>query len=204
MLCYTAVMTPINLIVDKATSYRPRKIWWRRIASRSAVAAVLDHRTELNEPAVLLMQRAIRQGDPWSGHISFPGGRAEAQDNHVYETAVRETYEEIGLNLITHGVDVGRLSDLAARPPSWKRRPMLITPFIFQLQQEPQWHLDPKEVASVFWVPLSFLADHNNRETMSWERGGITLNLPCYFYQEHRIWGLTLRMLDELISVIYP
>lgn len=196
--------TPLlETVITQIENYKPRKIWWRRYTTRSAVAAVLSERPETGEASVLLMKRATRDGDPWSGHMSFPGGRADSDDDHVYQTAIRETWEEMGLDLNGHGRYIGRLSDIAARPPSWRRLPMLVTPFVFQLTAEPQWRLDPLEVDSLLWVPLSFLADHNNREQMTWQRGKVKLTLPCYFYQDRRIWGLTLRMLDELITITH-
>jgi hypothetical protein len=54
----------------------------------------------------------------------------------------------------------------------------------------------------VVWVPLEFLLDTDNRQEMVWERNGIRLTMPCYFYEERRIWGLSLRMLDELMDVV--
>ena len=51
------------------------------------------------------------------------------------------------------------------------------------------------------WVPVSFLADHGNRETMPYRRAGLTLDLPCYRYEDHLIWGLTLEMADDLLSL---
>ena len=79
---------------------------------------------------------------------------------------------------------------------------MIVTPFVFHITAEPQWQLSPHEVASVVWVPLSFLANPANRQTMTWQRGKVTLTLPCYWYEGHRIWGLTLKMLDELVGVV--
>jgi hypothetical protein len=57
-------------------------------------------------------------------------------------------------------------------------------------------------VAEVVWVPLEFLLDTDNRETMVWERKPVSLTLPCYFFQGRRIWGLSLRMLDELMDLV--
>lgn len=182
------------------TTYRPRKFWWRRWTKRSAVAAVLASHTA--EPSVLLMERTTRVGDPWSGHMSFPGGRADLADRHVHQTAIRETAEELGLDLAAGGEYLGRLSDIMARPRSWTRLPMIVTPFVFHITAEPQWQLNPHEVASVVWVPLSFLANPANRQTMTWQRGKVMLTLPCYWYEGYRIWGLTLKMLDELVGVI--
>ena len=95
---------------------------------------------------------------------------------------------------------IGRLSDVAAigrgRPMS-----MVISPFVFLVESTPP--LVPNhEVAEVLWVPANFIVDHSNRETMSYRHGDLSLELPCYRYQGHLIWGMTLGMVDELLSLV--
>ncbi|MFT5576172.1 MAG: 8-oxo-dGTP pyrophosphatase MutT (NUDIX family) [Bermanella sp.] len=177
--------------------FRPRKRWWRRWVKRSAVALLV--RDGKAGPEVLMIKRADREGDPWSGHMAFPGGRMETDDQHSRATAERETREEIGVDPEQVGHCIGRLSDILSRPHSG-RRPMVITPYVYIVQVIPE----PKpnhEVAEVIWVPLLYLADKANREQMVWERGRLKLHLPCYLYKDRRIWGLSLVMLDELIGL---
>lgn len=185
--------------IDEALErFRPRKRWWRRWVKRSAVAMLI--RDGKHGPEVLMIKRADREGDPWSGHMAFPGGRMETDDEHSRATAERETREEIGVDPLNLGHCIGRLSDITSRPHSG-RRPMVITPYVYSIRVIPE----PKpnhEVAEVIWVPLAFLRDRTNREKMVWERGKLKLNLPCYFYQKRRIWGLSLLMLDELVGLL--
>ena len=61
---------------------------------RAAVAAIFTPQLDL-----LFMERAKVEGDPWSGHIAFPGGHEEDQDDSSLHTAMRETHEELGLDL---------------------------------------------------------------------------------------------------------
>ena len=78
---------------------------------------------------------------------------------------------------------------------------MVITPFVFATENVPL--LTPnREVSEIVWVPASFLSDHRNRESMEYQRAGLSLELPCYRYHEHLIWGLTLGMVDELLSLV--
>lgn len=178
--------------------YRARKKWYRYLCHRSAVALILrEHEQGLD---VLMIKRAEREGDPWSGHMAFPGGRLDKTDRHGLAAAKRETWEEIGLSSEAYGHCFGRLSDISTRPHSGKR-PMVISAYVFGIEMVPPLTLN-HEVAEVIWIPVSFLADRANRDTMTWERGRLSLKLPCYFYQGQRIWGLSLMMLDELLAVI--
>ncbi len=166
----------------------------RRFMTRSSVATVLrDYSGELQ---VLLIKRAQKAGDRWSGHIAFPGGREQQEDRNIRETAIRETSEEIGLGLSTDNY-IGRMSDVMTLAHG-TRKPMVVSPYAFKLEGDPRFTIN-HEVDQVIWLPVSFLADKRNRETMVWEKKGMSVKLPCYFYGEHRIWGLTLKMLDELV-----
>lgn len=166
----------------------------RRFMTRSSVATVL--RDQGGELQVLLIKRAQKEGDRWSGHIAFPGGREQQEDSNIRETAIRETSEEIGLGLSVDNY-IGRMSDVMTFAHG-TRKPMVVSPYAFRLEGDPRFTIN-HEVDQVIWLPVSFLADRRNRETMVWERKGMSIKLPCYFYGEHRIWGLTLKMLDELV-----
>ncbi len=170
--------------------------------ARCGVAAVLSEREDLEGLSVLLMRRATRVGDPWSGHMSFPGGRMEPGDRNTRATAIRETVEETGLMLDTRD-RLGRLSDVVTRQHS-RMRPMIVTPHVFRMDTgvEPQWQLN-HEVSEVLWVPLNFFADEKNRQIMHWRTGRLNWQMPCYFYEERRIWGLTLLMLRELLGLTH-
>lgn len=183
-------------MIERLAHLQRRRIPGRHWMARAAVAAVLCDDADKGV-SVLLMQRAIRDGDPWSGHMSFPGGRLDRNEDSV-TAAIRETYEETGLELSTDD-QVGSLSDVLTRRHE-RRLPMVVTPHVFVIDRFDQWQLN-HEAESTLWVPLSFLADRGNRRIMRWKAAGMTWKLSCYFYQEHRIWGLTLLMLRELLRV---
>ncbi|MFT7286477.1 MAG: 8-oxo-dGTP pyrophosphatase MutT (NUDIX family) [Halieaceae bacterium] len=178
--------------------HRPSRKWLKALGKRAAVALILQLRE--GELGVLMIRRSEREGDPWSGQMAFPGGRLEPSDDNGLAAARRETEEEIGLHLGTQEPCMGRLSELNAGKPSF-RGGLVITPYVFHLKRAVNFHPN-YEVAEVVWVPLEFLLDPDNREEMTWEFGGVRLRMPCYFFEERRIWGLSLRMLDELLDLI--
>ncbi len=165
---------------------------------RSAVAMILQVRD--GELHILMIKRAEREGDPWSGHMAFPGGRMDKEDANGFAVAVRETAEEVGLALGPDDACIGRLSDLKARPRRGTLG-MVVSPFVFRLEREVEFTPN-YEVAEVVWVPLEFLLDADNREKMTWKFKGLELPVPCYMYGGRCIWGLSLMMLDELMDVV--
>lgn len=188
----------LQLIEGRLGDHSPGRKLLRRLMKRSAVAMILQVRQgELN---ILMIKRAEREGDPWSGHMAFPGGRMDKTDAHGFAVAVRETEEEVGLTLGPADECIGRLSDINARPHKGAFG-MAVSPFVFRLEREVEFSPN-HEVAEVVWVPLEFLLDTNNRQEMVWEFKGAKIPMPCYFYGKRRIWGLSLMMLDELMDLV--
>ena len=168
---------------------------------RAAVAAILRDGPEGAE--VLLIRRAERAGDPWSGHMAFPGGRRDPADADLYVTAVRETREEVGIDLATHGTLLGRLADTPAMVRS-RRSGLVVTPFVFALGplQPDALVFDPEEVAEALWAPIAKLAQGEGAGTVAWEIEGRTLDLPCWRIDGRVVWGLTYRMLQMLFEAM--
>lgn len=188
----------LQLIENRLGDHSPGKNPLRRLMKRSAVAMILQVRE--GELHILMIKRAEREGDPWSGHMAFPGGRMDKADANGYAVAVRETEEEVGLALGSQDECIGRLSDLNARPHRGTFG-MAVSPFVFRLDREVSFSPN-YEVAEVLWVPLEFLADADNREEMNWRYKGVSIPVPCYRYKGRCIWGLSLMMLDELIDLV--
>jgi 8-oxo-dGTP pyrophosphatase MutT (NUDIX family) len=187
-------------VVNVMTGHEPRKLLARRMLRRCAVNLLLrdegGHDVEL-----MMIQRAEREGDPWSGQMGFPGGRMDAGDPHIFATAMREMQEEVGVEASSFEL-IGRLSDLMTRSHVW-HKPMVITPFVGRLRGDVSFNVN-HEVAGVVWIPLSFLADVSNRQAMPWKGHGMSMKLPCYVYDSKRIWGLSLTMIDELLRLLVP
>ncbi len=78
---------------------------------------------------------------------------------------------------------------------------MVITPHVFALGRAPALQGN-YEVAEIVWIPLDFFAHPDNRETLQLQVGRRVRELPCYHFGPRCVWGLSLRMLDELVAVL--
>lgn len=170
--------------------------------AHAAVAAIFRAPTEQQDAQVLLIRRAEREGDPWSGHMAFPGGKREPSDTDLLATAIRETREEVGLDLERHGKMVTRMPSVPALTRS-KRGGMLVTPYIFALHEGeiPEFVLSP-EVVETYWVPIGPMVRGEIATTFPYRHEGTLLQLPAYLVQERIVWGLTHRMLSMLFAAL--
>jgi 8-oxo-dGTP pyrophosphatase MutT (NUDIX family) len=174
--------------------HRPEPV---RAGVQAAVAAVLHP-----SPAglrVLLIERTERPGDRWSGQVSLPGGRADDSDADLLATAVRETHEEVGLDLGAHARLLGALPVRSALAAG-RRLEMTIAPFVFELVRETSLTLSSHEVASSFWFPLEAARDGRWDDRLVVTHDDIEHALPCWRYEGRVIWGLTHAMLSELVA----
>jgi 8-oxo-dGTP pyrophosphatase MutT (NUDIX family) len=167
-----------------------------KVASRAAVAIILRDGADGME--ALFIRRAEHPRDPWSGQFAFPGGRAEPQDADLAATAVRETLEEIGLDLRATADQLGRLDEVRAMA---RLRPMnlAITPFVFRLRVPAVLTISP-EVTSLHWLPLQALLDPGAQSTTRYTHEQATLEFPALAVDGVVIWGLTYRMFTGLVE----
>lgn len=168
-------------------------------ATRAAVAMVL--RECGDDAEVLLIHRAAREGDPWSGHMALPGGRQASTDRDVIHTAARETLEEVGIDVERGGELIGCLDELHAVS---RDRPldMVISPTVWHLRDACELVLHPREVAAAMWIPLSYLVSPDARGSYRRTLDGIDSDFPAFVYTSHTIWGLTHRILDGFFEVV--
>ncbi len=179
---------------------RPPQRVMEPVTARAAVAVVLRERAGAIE--ILFIRRAEHPADPWSGQMAFPGGRAEPGDADLHATALRETREEVGLDLETDAEDLGALDEVRAVA---RMRPLdlAISPFVFRLHAEATPALSA-EVRSMHWLPLDDLLGPTRRSTMDYQHQGDTLQFPCLRVEELVIWGLTYRMFMSFLERFGP
>lgn len=162
----------------------------------ASVALVL--RPAEASPEILLIKRAEWERDPWSGHMAFPGGRREKGDASLLRTAVRETREETGVALLEEGETLGRLEPVT--PQSSRLPDLSIVPFVFAVRPEtPAWVASP-EVAEVHWIPLERFRDRSARTVYRFAVGAEELAFPAFEVQGRLVWGLTHRILTDLLK----
>lgn len=181
----------ITRLAERLTPEPPQPI--EGPARRAAVSIVLHD--DAGDPRVLLMKRAERTGDPWSGHISLPGGRYQIEDRDLLATAIRETREELGIEL----AGARRLGQLAPLHPMTSGPAGIeVTPFVFVTGAPVEPRCGP-EALSAFWLPLETAASGALDGTYTYP--GSAMQFPSWTYDGHVIWGLTMRILGEVLTM---
>jgi 8-oxo-dGTP pyrophosphatase MutT (NUDIX family) len=163
----------------------------------AAVAAVL--RQGPLDTELLLIRRAERDGDPWSGHMALPGGHRHVEDVDLLATAMRETHEEVGLDLSRHDL-LGSLDEHPASAQG-KFTGIVIAPFVFGLRSDEE--LSPNhEVADMVWVPLGRMARGETDVVKELQREGRLMRFPGFGVGDHVVWGLTHRVLQSFFTAV--
>lgn len=159
--------------------------------SWAAVAAILRRREGSVE--ALFIKRRKRPGDPWSGQVAFPGGVFAKDDGNTFNSVTREVEEEVGLKL---GVDAEAVGMLNIASPLNKPQ-LKVVPYVALLKREVK--LNPGvEVDRTFWAPLTELQEEVVEVNVKGER----LKVKAYRYGGEVIWGMTARLIEELIKAL--
>ncbi len=166
-------------------------------AHKPKIAAVLAlfYPNQNNQVSLLLTKRANYNGTH-SGQISFPGGKIEISDLNLKKTALRETFEEVGV--LQEKINIVRECTEVYIPPS----NFLVTPFIGVINHEPIFKLN-SEVAEIIGVPFHDLLDDNNIESISITNSYMKeTRVPCFNFHDSIIWGATAMILSEVKELL--
>jgi 8-oxo-dGTP pyrophosphatase MutT (NUDIX family) len=183
--------------IRHALENRPAQVVPRADGTREAAVAVIVRPRDALE--VLLIRRALLHGDPWSGHVAFPGGRRDPDDPDLLATACREADEEVGIPLQRIGTLVGVLDELG--PSSPLLPPVIVTPFVMAVPPDTTAHPDPREVQAAIWAPLDALRDDAASATIEVEHGALRRTFPSLVYGDYEVWGLTYRILEQFLEL---
>lgn len=170
--------------------------------AREAAVAVLLRGSGLDDFSVLLMRRAYRETDPWSGQIGLPGGHVEEIDDDLVATARRESVEEVGVDPMggSEAIHLGALPVLQATSRA-KRMPLFITPIVFYRAEVEEPTCGP-EADEAFWLPmrmaLSGVLDADHR----YEHKGLVRMLPSWRFEDRTIWGMTHGILTRFFQAL--
>lgn len=168
---------------------------------RAAVAAILKQ-TDGHTEALFIL-RAPRDGDPWSGQMAFPGGHVETYDASSCDAAIRETQEEIGLDLRAHGRYLGALNEVKANPRG-RNIEMVVSPHVFVLEN-PKVSFSPNyEVAEVLWGSLNDMYHGHSVTETQFAMQNEVQTFPGYDVGGQVVWGLTMRMVDDVFNLLDP
>lgn len=180
-------------------AHPPRQVARRGATGEAAVALVLRRIERLE---LLLIRRVERPGDPWSGHMALPGGRRAAADSDLLDTALRETREEVGLELSREHDLLGALDEV--EPRTRRLPPLVIAPFVARVAAGSRLRPDPLEVNAAVWIPVDALRDESAAGEILVELEGGPRSFPSFRYQDYEIWGLTHRILSQFIQRLTP
>ena len=158
---------------------------------RREKAAVLLPILTQPEPALVLTQRSSDL-DNHAGEVAWPGGKQDPDDDSLLTTALRETWEEIGL-------PPQRCNIIAELRPFISKFGLLVTPYVGLIEEPVELNANPDELEAIFKVPLSWLKDDPRTQTDIVSRYGETHRVPVYHYEGFRIWGLTAMILWEFM-----
>lgn len=159
-------------------------------------AAVLVPIFETHGSAHLLLTKRTDKVEHHKGQISFPGGGEEPGDTSLLDTALRETYEEIGLE--PSSVEIwGRLDETETVVSGFA-----ITPFVGKIPPPDDLRPNPNEIDQVIVVPLSLFLNPAQRRVERVVREGQEWEMIFFDYPPHVIWGATARIITSMLRVL--
>lgn len=165
-----------------------------KLAPKKSAAVAVIFRDTQDDEEVLLIRRAERKDDAWSGQVAFPGGMVSPSDGSFEETARREAMEEVAIDLSPgKAAFVGYMREVRT-----KTRNILVVPCVFRLSSR-QELVPNSEVASLEWASLSELAGEEAKASYMIPRTGGEVPFPCIVHRGLVIWGLTERILSSIV-----
>ena len=160
----------------------------------SVLIAILNYGKYIESPEIIFTQRSSHLSTH-SGEVSFPGGKADKTDPSLFDTALRESNEEINLNS-KDVTELGKLNYLISR------HKIEVNPFIASVDH-PQALQPNEEIQEIFTVPLDFLLDPKNIQRENIERHGSVWLVPTWNIKDQKIWGLTAMITVNFLNVCF-
>ncbi len=161
---------------------------------KAGVLILLKKDIGSNEFRILFTKRSSKLSTH-SGEVSFPGGMWEEKDTSLFDTAMRESSEEIGLKK-KNVMDLGRMNYLLSR------HKVEVNPFVGYLENNQEF-IGNFEIDEIFDVPVSFLLNNNNILYKEFKRNDLRISMPSWVYNGNRIWGLTALITADFLNMCF-
>jgi len=196
-----ATTHPFVARVSRALEAREARRAERDEPYGEAAVAVILRPSAVSGAELLLIRRAEREGDPWSGQIGLPGGRIDRTDPSLEATAIRETHEEVGIDLARAGEILGALDELRPRTPHLP--PIIVRPYVAVVHEAVDLRPN-REVAEARWVSLDALLAPAARVRTKVSVRGMTLHVEAVQHEAFIVWGMTERILTGFAELLTP
>ena len=182
----------IDSIKQKLEKLNPSKP--TNLKKAGVLIAILNYDEYADSPSIIYTQRSSIVSTH-SGEVSFPGGMMEDIDTDLYQTALRESHEEMNLDpsIVTR---IGRLNYLISRYD------IEVNPFVAVIDEKPNLEGN-SEIEEIFEVPIEFLLNKNNMTTQTFQRDNMKLEMPTWYYNDQKIWGLTAMITADLLNICF-
>lgn len=174
---------------ERFERFRPSLVVHELPEAAVLIALVL----ESGEPEIIFTRRATHMNSH-AGQVAFPGGKKDLEDSGLFETALREAEEEIALPRASVSL-LGSLSQVISR------HGLMVSPYIVSVEGQPNLVPNPEELDAIFRVPVSYFIQNEPDcyDCIKFPDG--TVYIPCYFYDDYEIWGLSAMVLSEFLNV---
>lgn len=181
---------------DEMAGYSRQSVRLQVPATYRKAAVLLLFFPDAQHVKIPMILRPVYKG-VHSGQMAFPGGRAEDQDPHLIATALRETREEIGVEVSEKQV-LGTLTDLYIPPSN-----TMVTPVVAISYGKPVFSPDPTEVDQLFEIPLQELTDPQNRKISEvFVMPQLKMKAPGFMAQGQYIWGASAMIMSEMLALL--
>ena len=196
-------MSPLHIekIRESVCKHSPERYEITSLTRCAAVAIVL--REKKNDTEALFILRSVKEGDPWSGHMAFPGGHQDSSDSSLRTAAERETMEEVGLDLVEYGSYIGEIDWVQANPRG-RNLDMVVAPFVYEMTKPVDQFKPNYEVADVLWGSLSDMYTGISHTMHDFKVSGEIQSFPGYGVGDEIVWGLTYRMIELFFMILDP
>jgi 8-oxo-dGTP pyrophosphatase MutT (NUDIX family) len=188
---------PVNLyrfIEKKLTRRKPKTYQYAKVPAKNA-AVIIPLFYKDKQPCILFTKRTDKV-EHHKGQISFPGGAHETNDQHLQETALRETWEEMGIRPEDMTV-IGRTDNFLTNTH------FMVTPFVAHFSYPYAYLINKDEIEDIIEVPLRHLMKPETFRMEKWEKESIIWDIHYYHFDKEVIWGVTGFLLTNFLSLVF-